>query len=79
MWPSDKELMDLSFKLGLPVQGDEPDWDLQDWEWDFADSHRIEDFIKVYNQEAITNNQKTALMALIVESYDVFLHENMHL
>lgn len=60
-------------KLGLQVHGDEPKGELQDWDWDFADSDRIEEFIKIYNLGVLTDNEKVALMSLIVESYNDYI------
>lgn len=75
-WPSHKELIDLSIKLGLDIRGDEPEWELQEWEWDFADSDRIEEFIEIYNLGICTDNQKVALMSLIVGSYNDFISKH---
>jgi hypothetical protein len=72
-WPSHKALIDLSIKLGLDIHGDEPEWELQEWEWDFADSDRIEEFIEIYNLGICTDDQKVALMSLIVESYNDYI------
>ena len=72
-WPSHKELIDLSIKLGLEVRRDEPEWELQDWDVDFADSDRIEEFIEIYNLGVPTDNQKVAMMSLIVESYNDYI------
>jgi len=79
MWPTDTEIKELGKLLELPIKGDEEEWELQEWEWDFADPQRVEGFLTVYEQQALSENQKTALMALIVESYDRYLVEHQHI
>ena len=78
MWPSNSELKQLSRLLSLPLRGDEDDSELQDWDWDFADSGRVADFLDLYDHAPLSIHQKTALMSLIVESYDERLASGNH-
>jgi hypothetical protein len=78
MWPTGEELKSLSEILGLQMRGDEQDWELQEWEWDYADPRRVDEFLNIYEQQNLSKNQRMALMALIVESYSSYLTEHEH-
>jgi hypothetical protein len=54
----------------LPAKGNEQDWDVE-----LADSNRIKEFLNGYRGD-FTGDVKLALMALILASYEDFLHEN---
>ncbi len=58
----------LNSKLRLPATGDEQDWDIE-----LADKNRIEEFVDYLTTESLTDEQKFALMALIIASYEVLL------
>ncbi|MBW3518534.1 hypothetical protein [Flavobacterium sp. NKUCC04_CG] len=67
-----KEIIEpLSKELLLPYTGIEQDWDIE-----MADSSRIDEFIKFYKDRSLCDNQKVALMSLILSSYDDFLNNN---
>lgn len=67
-----KEIIEpLSKELLLPYTGIEQDWDIE-----MADSNRIDEFIKFYKDRSLCDNQKVALMSLILSSYDDFLNNN---
>lgn len=61
----------INDKLKLPVTGIE-----QDWEIELADSSRLSEFIDFYNQSIYSVNDKIAMMALILSSYDDYLYKN---
>lgn len=61
----------LSKSLSLPFTGTE-----QDWEIEMANSNRINDFLKYYQQNNLSSDEKVALMSLILASYEDFLNEN---
>lgn len=61
----------LSKSLSLPFTGTE-----QDWEIEMANSNRINDFLKYYQQNDLSSDEKVALMSLILASYEDFLNEN---
>ncbi|MHA7831415.1 MAG: hypothetical protein ACX93O_09960 [Flagellimonas sp.] len=61
----------LSKELSLPYTGTEQDWDIE-----MADSNRIDEFIKFYNESNLCDDKKVAVMALILSSYDDLLNEN---
>ncbi|GAA0730772.1 hypothetical protein GCM10009430_42270 [Aquimarina litoralis] len=46
------------------------DNDTQDWEFVVSDFGRISDFLKVYQQELLDDDDKFTLMGLIVSSFD---------
>lgn len=63
-------LEQLSKKLSLPFTGVE-----QDWEIEMANSNRIDEFIKFYKENDLSEDMKMATMALILASYDDFLND----
>ena len=61
----------VSQKLSLSVTGAEQDWDIE-----LANSSRIDKFLAVFRQDSsLTIEQKYALMALILASYQDALQE----
>lgn len=42
----------------------------QDWEYELADASRVEEFVTYYTKNDLTIDEKFALMALIISSYD---------
>lgn len=54
----------LSKELNLP----EPDEFSQDWQYEVADSNRIEEFVKFYLDNNLNKSEKFTLMSLILES-----------
>lgn len=63
----------LSIGLSLPYQGNEQDWDLE-----MANAERIDDFINYYLGEGkLSDDEKLALTALILASYEDFLNNGM--
>jgi hypothetical protein len=70
---SSKAIIFLNKELKLITKGDEQDWDLE-----LADSGRIEEFILFYKSTLLDDNEKIALMALILASYDDYLNNRSH-
>lgn len=58
----------LSKRLNFPFTGVE-----QDWAVEFADPKRLNEFIKYYQEEGLNQDEKIALMALILSSYNDLL------
>ena len=58
----------LNRLLHLPATGKEQDWDIE-----LADATRLDDFLNVLDHQHLSDDQKQALMALIIASYDDFL------
>lgn len=61
----------LSEELSLPYIGIEQDWDLE-----MANSDRVEEFLEFYKRRALSDEEKIAVMSLILASYDDFLNKN---
>lgn len=59
----------LTSKLNLPTL--EPF--RQDWELEITDSSRVLEFIMFYEKQVLNENERFALMALIIASYDDYL------
>ncbi|WP_257667165.1 hypothetical protein [Parapedobacter tibetensis] len=67
-----KEIVEqLSKELSLPFTGIEQDWSIE-----MANSNRIDDFLKFYQQNDLSEDKKNAVMSIILASYEDFLHEN---
>jgi hypothetical protein len=67
-----KEILEkISKNLSLPYTGIEQDWDLE-----MANSKRINEFLNYYKQHALSQDEKFAIMSLILASYNDFLEEN---
>lgn len=58
-------LKKLSENLSLPYTGTE-----QDWELEMTDASRIDEFIDYYLTNALNEEEKYALISLIIASYD---------
>jgi hypothetical protein len=69
MWPTPTELNYLNDLFGFVATGDE-----QDWEIEFADASRTEEFFSFYESEELTQGQKMALMQLVLASFDEILY-----
>ena len=66
MWyPETQSKNYLNSALDLPATGHE-----QDWEIELADVDRIEGFIDFYEQSDLNPNEKKALVALILASFE---------
>jgi len=62
---SNDSIEKLTTLLGLSATGQE-----QDWEVELADPTRIAEFLKVYRNSSLTQDDRKALMALILASAD---------
>ena len=60
----------LSQQLGLPWHKPMQDWDLT-----CANSHRIHEFLAYYQHSTCSDDERFALMQLIMASFDDFLEE----
>ncbi|TMP05900.1 hypothetical protein CWC11_09175 [Pseudoalteromonas sp. S3178] len=65
LWPNKNEVAELSALFGFNAIGDE-----QDWEFEFADENRVEEFIVCYGSGNLSDPQKMAVMQLIMASFD---------
>ncbi|MFC3803465.1 hypothetical protein [Cohnella sp. GCM10012308] len=61
----------LNEKLRLP----KVDQNSQDWEYEVADSNRVNEFISFYETAVLDQDEKFALMNLIISSFDDALRE----
>ena len=60
----------LSSVFNFPITGLEQDWDVE-----FADSNRLEEFITYLENEKLSQEITRALIALIIASYNEYLEE----
>ncbi|PJZ64640.1 hypothetical protein CH371_17895 [Leptospira wolffii] len=61
----------LNEKLKLPSTGRE-----QDWEFELSNASRIHEFLVFYIKNSLTKEQKRALVALLLSTYEDYLQEN---
>lgn len=55
----------LSARFGFP-----PRPDMQDWEWEVADSNRIDEFLAAYETGGLSDDERFTLMEIILESFE---------
>ena len=67
-WPQAASQERLTHLLGLPSHEH-----MQDWELECANSERIEEFLSLYESGSLTDDDRFAVMALIVFSFDDWL------
>ena len=67
-WVTGNSVSRLSSLLGLPS-----DPEMQDWEHQCADSHRLGEFLDLYERGNLSDDDRFALMAVIVSSFDDWL------
>lgn len=68
MSPYQQAIKYLNELFDLPAKGGEQDWDIE-----MADSGRLNEFIKAFENPVISLAVKQALLSLILASYDEFL------
>ncbi|MDD9265729.1 hypothetical protein ACFPES_01660 [Paenibacillus sp. GCM10023248] len=65
-----KSVESLTEKLQLPVERE-----YQDWEVEIANSSRLSEFVMFYESAKLNDEEKFALMSLIIASFDDALSE----
>lgn len=60
----------LSRELGLPATGREQDWDIE-----LSDSARLDEFLFFYKEKTLDDEQRFAMMALIISSFEDLVGE----
>lgn len=70
MFLNKKTIEQISEDLSLPFTGIE-----QDWAIEMANSKRVSDFLSYYKKNNLSVIEKSAVMSLILASYDNFLNE----
>lgn len=63
--PTKEAIEVLSKRFNLPNEEN-----MQDWEWEVADSARINEFIKAYKTESLNDDEKFTLMEIIIQSFE---------
>ncbi|WDQ15419.1 hypothetical protein [Rhodopirellula sp. P2] len=43
---------------------------MQDWEWEIADSSRIDEYLALYRSGGLTNDERFTLMETIIQAFD---------
>ena len=64
-YPTKKSIEFLSKYLNLPT-----DPFMQDWEYEVADPHKINEFMAAYHSDKLNDNDKFLLMELILQSIE---------
>lgn len=68
-WPTRKAIEALTQRLRLSAEF------CQDWEVEVADARRVGEFCDAYEGTTLSIEEKFALMALIIASYDDYLRD----
>lgn len=64
-YPTQHAIETLAKRFNLPY-----DPRMQDWEYEVADSNRINVFLKAYIEEQLTENEKFVLMEILIQSFE---------
>ncbi|MGQ8364282.1 hypothetical protein [Glaciecola sp. 1036] len=68
-WPNQNEIAELNKMFGFEATDDE-----QDWEIEFSDENRVEEFLLTYEDAQLSEPQKMSVMQLIIASFDELIH-----
>jgi hypothetical protein len=71
-FPTKEAMRSLDDKLNLPSRGDEQDWDIE-----LADAERVSEFLDFYETNELTEEEKYALVCLMLGSYDEALRRGI--
>ena len=63
-FPTNEARQSLADRFDLPYT-----LQMQDWEWDVADSKRIKEFMEVYKSGELSEDERFALMETIIQSF----------
>lgn len=64
-FPSRKAIASLAKRFDLPNT-----LEMQDWEWEVADSDRIDEFVSAYESGELDDDEKFTLMETIIQSFE---------
>ena len=64
-FPTRKAIDSLAKRFKLPNT-----IEMQDWEWEVADSDRIDEFISAYESGQLDDDEKFTLMEIIIQSFE---------
>lgn len=64
-FPTAESIRSLSNRFKLPYTPQ-----MQDWEWEVADSNRIDEFLDAYMSAELTDNEQFTLMETIIQSFE---------
>ncbi|MCB4363034.1 hypothetical protein KIH07_04770 [Hydrogenophaga taeniospiralis] len=61
-YPATSARLSLASRFGLPYSDD-----MQDWEWQVADSQRFQEFLLAYRSAKLTDDERFSLMEILVQ------------
>ena len=64
-YPTQFAIQTLAKRFNLPNSQT-----MQNWEYEVADSNRINEFLKAYIEESLTEDEKFVLMEILIQSFD---------
>ena len=73
-YPTGEAIEQLAARFGLPTGPD-----MQDWEWEVADSNRIDEFLAAYETGGLSDDERFTLMEMILESFEEIGREGIDL
>ena len=69
--PTKKSIEKLSVILSVPNTPQ-----MQDWEWEIADSKKLNDYISIYNKDHMTNDDRFTIMETILQAVECRIIDN---
>ena len=64
-YPTAAAIQLLAQRLGLP---NEPN--MQDWPWEVSDANRLDEFLAVYREKSLSDDERFTVMETIIQSFD---------
>src|SRR5262249_46288428 len=64
-WPTAAAIESLARRFGLPNSPG-----MQDWPWEVADGGRVDEFLRVYEGVGLSDDERVALMEIILQSFE---------
>jgi hypothetical protein len=64
-YPAASVRLSLASRFGLPYSDD-----MQDWEWQVADSQRFQEFLVTYRSAELSDDERLSLMEILVQCVD---------
>jgi hypothetical protein len=64
-FPTAQAIASLAARFDLPIES----W-MQDWEWEVADSNKIDEYIAAYKNGGLTDDERFTLMEMIIHAFE---------
>ncbi len=64
-YPTAEAIANLAVRFNVPNHPE-----MQDWEWEVADSSRLDEYLAVYNSGELTDDERFTLMETIIQAFE---------